>query len=186
MYNKIVLVGNLTRDIEVRYTQSGSAIANSAIATSRKFKSQSGEQKEEVMFIDITFFGRTAEVANQYLKRGSKVLVDGRLKFDQWVAQDGTKRNKHSVIVESMQMLGSRDDNMNSGANNSSYNNQYNQPSQGMNNNYSNNQSSGNNSYSNNQNSNYQQQRQAPSMSNPPQETPKIPEIDISEDEIPF
>ncbi|SHO80430.1 Single-stranded DNA-binding protein [hydrothermal vent metagenome] len=192
MYNKVVLVGNLTRDIEVRYTQSGSAIANTAIATSRKFKSQSGEQKEEVMFIDITFFGRTAEVANQYLKRGSKVLVDGRLKFDQWVAQDGTKRNKHSVIVESMQMLGSKDENMNASGN-IGYNNQYNQQSQNSNNNnYSNNQNSSyaqpsqNNSYSNNQNSNYEQQRQAPVTNNQPQETPKIPEIDISEDEIPF
>jgi indolepyruvate ferredoxin oxidoreductase alpha subunit len=68
-------------------------IAWIAADISRKFKTQSGEQKDEVMFIDITFFGRTAEVANQYLKRGSKVLVDGRLKFDQWVAQDGTKRN---------------------------------------------------------------------------------------------
>ncbi len=187
MYNKVVLVGNLTRDIEVRYTQSGSAIANTAIATSRKFKTQSGEQKDEVMFVDITFFGRTAEVANQYLKRGSKVLVDGRLKFDQWVAQDGTKRNKHSVIVESMTMLGSRDENMNAGGN-GDYNEQYNQQSQNSNNNnYSNNQNSNsNNNYSNNQNSNYEQQRQAPAMSNPPQETPKIPEIDISEDEIPF
>ena len=111
MFNKVILGGNLTRDCEIRYTQSGTAIANTAIATSRKFKSQSGEQKEEVCFVDITFFGRSAEVANQYLHKGSKILVEGRLNFDQWVDQNGGKRSKHSVIVETMQMLGSRNDN---------------------------------------------------------------------------
>jgi len=110
MYNKIILAGNLTRDIEIRYTQGGSAIGNTGIATSRKFKSQSGEQKEETLFVDLTFFGRTAEIANQYLRKGSKVLVDGRLKLDNWTAQDGTKRSKHSVTVENLQMLGSKDD----------------------------------------------------------------------------
>ena len=110
MYNKIILAGNLTRDIEIRYTQSGAAIGNTAIATSRKFKSQTGEQKEEVLFVDITFFGRTAEIANQYLRKGSKVLVDGRLKLDQWTAQDGSKRSKHSVTVENLTMMGSKDD----------------------------------------------------------------------------
>lgn len=111
MFNKIILVGNLTRDIELRYTQGGTAVASTAIATSRKFKAQDGTQKEEVCFVDITFFGRTGEVANQYLKRGSKVLVEGRLKLDQWTDhQSGGKRSKHSVTVDTMQMLGSRDD----------------------------------------------------------------------------
>lgn len=110
MYNKIILAGNLTRDIEIKYTPGGSAIGSTAIATSRKFKAQDGTQKEEVMFIDITFFGRTAEIANQYLRKGSKVLVDGRLKLDQWTAQDGSKRSKHSVTVESLQMLGTKED----------------------------------------------------------------------------
>jgi single-strand DNA-binding protein len=110
MYNKVILLGNLTRDIELRYTQSGSAVGSTAIAATRKFKSQTGEQKEETLFIDLTFFGRTAEIANQYLKKGSKVLVDGRLKLDQWTAQDGSKRSKHSVTVENLQMLGSRED----------------------------------------------------------------------------
>jgi len=111
MYNKIILAGNLTRDIEIRYTQGGSAIGNTAIATTRKFKSQSGEQKEEVLFVDLTFFGRTAEIANQYLRKGSKVLVDGRLKLDQWTdQQSGAKRSKHSVTVENLQMLDSKQD----------------------------------------------------------------------------
>lgn len=108
MFNKIILVGNLTRDIELRYAQSGSAIAKTAIATSRKF-TVNGEKKEETCFVDITFFGRSGEVANQYLRKGSKILVEGRLQFEQWVDQaSGQKRSKHSVIVETMQMLDSR------------------------------------------------------------------------------
>ncbi len=110
MFNKVILAGNLTRDIEIRNTPSGLAIANTGIATNRKFKSQTGEQKEEVLFIDITFFGRTAEIAQQYLKKGSKVLVDGRLKLDQWTDASGQKRSKHSLVVESMKMLGGRED----------------------------------------------------------------------------
>lgn len=110
MYNKVILVGNLTRDIELRYSQNVSAIAKSALATSRKF-TVNGEKKEEKCFVDITFFGRSGEVANQYLRKGSKILIEGRLNFEQWVDQtNGQKRSKHSVIVESMQMLDSRSD----------------------------------------------------------------------------
>ena len=108
MYNKIILVGNLTRDIEIKYTQSGMAISKTAIATSRKFKSNTGEQKEEVCFVDITFFARSAEVANQYLHKGSKILVEGRLQFEQWTDQNGQKRSKHGVRVDVMQMLDSK------------------------------------------------------------------------------
>ncbi len=110
MFNKVILVGNLTRDIEVKFTASNLAIGSTGIATNRKFKNQMGEGKEEVMFLDITFFGRTAEIANQYLKKGSKVLVDGRLKLDQWTDQSGQKRSKHSLVVESMKMLGGKDE----------------------------------------------------------------------------
>jgi len=110
MYNKVVLVGNLTRDIELKYASNGGlAISKSAIATSRKF-SVNGEKKEEVCFVDITFFGRSAEVANQYLRKGSKILVEGRLNFEQWVDQNTQKRSKHSIIVETMQMLDSKGD----------------------------------------------------------------------------
>jgi len=114
MFNKIILVGNLTRDIELRYSQAGVGIAKTAIATSRKFTSN-GEKKEEVCFVDITFFGKSAEVANQYLRKGSKILVEGRLNFEQWTDQNGGKRSKHSVIVESMQMLDSKSDNQQQG-----------------------------------------------------------------------
>ncbi|MFA7597800.1 MAG: single-stranded DNA-binding protein [Candidatus Cloacimonas sp.] len=109
MFNKIILVGNLTRDLEMRYSASGVGIANTAMATSRKF-TVNGEKKEEVCFVDITFFARSAEIANQYLRKGSKILVEGRLNFDQWVDQNGQKRSKHSVIVETMQMLDSKQD----------------------------------------------------------------------------
>lgn len=109
MFNKIILVGNLTRDIEIRYTQGGTAIAKCGIATSRKFKANTGEQKEEICFVDITFFGRSAEIANQYLHKGSKILVEGRLQFEQWSDQNGQKRSKHSITVESMQMLGAKE-----------------------------------------------------------------------------
>jgi single-strand DNA-binding protein len=104
MYNKVVLVGNLTRDIELRYSQGGMGIAKTALATTRKF-TVNGEKKEDVCFVDITFFGRSAEVSNQYLRKGSKILIEGRLNFDQWVDQEGQKRSKHSVTVEVMQML---------------------------------------------------------------------------------
>ena len=104
MYNRIIIVGNLTRDTELKYLQSGTAIANTGIASTKKFKSN-GEQKQEVMFVDITFFGKTAEIANSYLHKGSKVLVEGRLKLDQWQDQSGAKRSKHSITVENLQML---------------------------------------------------------------------------------
>lgn len=187
MFNKVVLVGNLTRDIELRYAQSGSAIANTAIATSRKF-TQNGERKEEVCFIDITFFGRSAEVANQYLRRGSKILVEGRLNFDQWVAQDGSKRSKHSVIVETMQMMDSKADAaQNSGAQASggyeapAQQNSYQAPAQSQQSygqpQQQQSQGSQQNAYGNQQQQSYQKQEM-------PQQN--IPEIDIDEDEIPF
>ena len=107
MFNKIIMVGNLTRDIELKYTQGGMAIAKSAIATTRKFTTN-GEKKEEVCFVDVVFFAKTGEIANQYLRKGSKILVEGKLKFEQWVDQNGQKRSKHSVVVETMQMLDSK------------------------------------------------------------------------------
>lgn len=129
MYCKTVIVGHLSRDIELRYSQSGSAIANTAIASTHKF-THNGERKEEVMFIDITFFGRSAEVANMYLRKGSKILVEGRLKLDQWVAQDGSKRSKHSIIVETMTMLDSKSDDQSNSHDNHNVNNYQESPQQ--------------------------------------------------------
>ena len=108
MFNKVVIVGNLTRDIELRYTPSGAAIGKSAIAATHKF-TINGEKKEDTCFIDISFFGKGAEIANQYLRKGSKLLIEGRLKFEQWTDQNGQNRSKHSINVESMEMLGNKD-----------------------------------------------------------------------------
>lgn len=108
MFNKIIIVGHLTRDIELRYTQSGAAIGKSAIAATHKF-TINGEKKEDTCFIDISFFGKGAEIANQYLRKGSKLLIEGRLKFEQWTDQNGQNRSKHSISVESMEMLGSKE-----------------------------------------------------------------------------
>ena len=193
MYNKVVLVGNLTRDIELRYSQSGMAIAKTAIATSRKFTSN-GEKREEVMFIDLTFFGRSGEVANQYLRKGSKILVEGRIIFDQWVDQNGGKRSKHSINVETMQMLDSRSDSQNSAPQNDytapqqQSQGSYNQPPQ---------QQQTSSSYSTPQQQPQQTQYQKPSYQEPqpqqqqrpaPQQSmpAELPSIDIDEDEIPF
>lgn len=119
MFNKVILAGNLARDIEIRYLQSGTAVASTAIAVNRKFKAASGEMKDETMFIDITFWGRTAEIANQYLRKGSQVLVEGRLTLEQWTATDGSKRSKHTIAVETLQMLGGKE--ASQGNNNGSY-----------------------------------------------------------------
>mgnify|MGYP000451101728 CR=1 FL=1 len=111
MFNKVIFVGNLTRDIELRYTPNGAAIAKSAIASTYSYKTNTGEKKDEVCFLDFTIFNRRAEVANQYLKQGSKVLLEGRLVFEQWTAQDGTNRNKHSLRVDEMKMLDNKQNN---------------------------------------------------------------------------
>ena len=103
--NKVILLGRLVRDIELRYTQGGAAIGSSGIAVTRKY-TLNGEKREETCFIDLTFFGKQAEVSNQYLQKGSKLLVEGRLKFDQWTDNNGQNRSKHSVAVEVMEMLG--------------------------------------------------------------------------------
>ena len=101
------MIGNLTRDIELKYLPSGSAIAKSAIATSHKYKMQNGEQKEEVCFLDFTVFGKGAEILNQYVKKGSKVMLEGRLIFEQWQANDGTNRNRHTLRVDEFKFLDS-------------------------------------------------------------------------------
>ncbi|HJE02361.1 MAG TPA: single-stranded DNA-binding protein, partial [Aliarcobacter thereius] len=122
MYNKVIMVGNLTRDIELKYLPSGAAIARSSIATSYKYKAQTGEQKEEVCFLEFNIFGRIAEVANQYLRKGSKVLLEGRLVYEQWTAQDGSNRNRHTLRVDEMKMLDSKGSNDGAGYNQNSYN----------------------------------------------------------------
>ncbi|NPA88116.1 single-stranded DNA-binding protein [Caminibacter pacificus] len=161
MFNKVILIGNLTRDVELRYTPSGTAIAKFGLATNRTYKdSVTGENKQEVMFIDITVFGRSAEIANQYLAKGRRVLIEGRLVLDTWVDSNGQKRSKHSIVAERVQFMDSKASAENSGYQSGGYSNQ------GYNN----------------------QPQQQPQMQ--PQQTQQnnneIPSIDIDEDEFPF
>jgi len=169
MYNKVILIGNLTRDIELRYTPSGTAVAKFGLATNRVYSDPvTKEKKQEVMFIDITVFGRAAETANQYLKKGSQVLIEGRLSLNQWTDQTGQKRSKHEIIAEQVKFLGGRDNQQTGG-----YDNNYQQPQQ---NNYQ------NQGY-NNQTQPQQSAQPQQAMQNP---NANIPSIDIDEEDIPF
>jgi single-strand DNA-binding protein len=106
-YNKVILVGNLTRDPEMRYTPKGMAIAKIGLAVNRNWTNEAGEKKEEVTFVDVDAFGRQAETLAQYMKKGSPLLIEGRLKLDQWDdKQTGQKRSKLGVVVEGFQFLG--------------------------------------------------------------------------------
>lgn len=106
-FNRVVLMGNLTRDIELRYLPSGMAVSEFSLAVNDRRKTSEGNWVDEASFFDITLFGRTAEVASEYLSKGSPVLIEGRLKQDTW-EKDGQKRSKVKVIGERMQMIGSK------------------------------------------------------------------------------
>ncbi len=109
--NRVLLMGNLTRDPEIRYTPSGMAVASFGLATNRRFRDKtSGELREEVTFVDIDLFGKQAELAGQYLAKGRPLFLEGRLKLDQWEDRaTGQKRSKLKVIGERFQFLGTRD-----------------------------------------------------------------------------
>jgi len=107
--NKVLLLGNVTRDPEVRYTPKGSAVCDLGVGVNRSYKTDSGEQREEVTFVDVTLWGRTAEVASEYLKKGRPVFVEGRLQMDTWDdKQTGQKRTRLRVVADNMQLLGGR------------------------------------------------------------------------------
>src|SRR3974390_3683341 len=107
--NKVIIVGNLGRDPEVRYMPDGAALANASVATTFRWKDkQSGEQKEETEWHRVTFRGRLAEIAGEYLKKGSPVYVEGRLRTRKWQDQDGQDRYTTEIVADAMQMLGSR------------------------------------------------------------------------------
>src|SRR3954447_13592645 len=103
-FNRVILLGNITRDIEVKYLQSGMAVTEIGLAVNDRRKNQAGEWVDEVTFVDITLWGRTAEVAGEYLSKGSPVLIEGRLKLDQW-EKDGQKHSKLRVTGDRLQML---------------------------------------------------------------------------------
>jgi single-strand DNA-binding protein len=106
-FNKVILVGNLTRDPELRYTPKGTAMAKLGLAVNRRWTSETGEQREEVTFVDIDAFGKQAETIGQYMKKGGAMLVEGRLRLDQWDdKQTGQKRSKLGVVLEGFTFLG--------------------------------------------------------------------------------
>jgi single-strand DNA-binding protein len=108
-FNKVILLGNLTRDPEVRYTPKGSAVCDLGIAVNRVYTTDSGEKREEVTYVDVVLWARLAEIAGEYLKKGRPVFIEGRLQMDTWDdKQTGQKRSRLRVVGESMQLLGSR------------------------------------------------------------------------------
>lgn len=119
-FNKVILMGNLTRDPETRVTATGLTICKLGIAVSRVFSTKDGERREETTFVDIDAFGKQAEVITKYFRKGKPIMVEGRLKLDQWEANDGQKRSKLGVVLENFQFIGGRDDNA-SGGNSGGY-----------------------------------------------------------------
>jgi single-strand DNA-binding protein len=124
--NRVMLMGNLTRDPELRYTPNGTAICKLGLAVNRRWRTQQGEQQEETTFVDCDSFGKQAEILNQYLRKGRPVFIEGRLRLDQWQDKQGGNRSKLMVVVENFQFIDSRggdgggDDSM-SGAGSRSY-----------------------------------------------------------------
>jgi single-strand DNA-binding protein len=107
-FNKVILAGNLTRDPELRYTPKGTAVAKIGIAINRSWKTETGETKEEVTFVDVDAFGRQAETIGQYFKKGRPILIEGRLKYDTWEdKQSNQKRSKLGVVLEGFQFMDS-------------------------------------------------------------------------------
>jgi single-strand DNA-binding protein len=107
--NKVFLMGNLTRDPELRYIPSGKAVASFSVAVNRSYKDPSGEKKEDVSFVNVVVWGKLAEICGEYLTKGRPVMVEGRLKSSSWEAQDGQKRSKLEVVAQDVQFLGSKD-----------------------------------------------------------------------------
>ncbi|HNQ23126.1 MAG TPA: single-stranded DNA-binding protein [Phycisphaerae bacterium] len=105
-YNRIVLMGNLTRDPQLSYTPANVPVCKFGIATNRKWRDRDGADREDVCFIDCTLFGKGGEVFNQYMSKGRSVLIEGRLQLDQWTTPEGEKKSKHQVLVENFTFLG--------------------------------------------------------------------------------
>lgn len=113
-FNKVILLGRITRDIEVRSTRSGTSVTEIGLAVNERRKGASGDWEEVTTFVDVTLWGRTAEIAGEWLGKGSQIMIEGRLKFDTW-EKDGQKRSKLSVVGDKMIMIGSKNDNRGGG-----------------------------------------------------------------------
>ena len=115
-YNKIILVGNLTRDIDLKTFEGGGSVANFGLAVNERYKDREGNDQERVCFIDVEMWGRQAEVANDFLYKGRKILIEGSLKQDTWEQDDGQRRSKHSIRATNFRFMGSREDEEGGGA----------------------------------------------------------------------
>lgn len=156
--NKVMIIGNLTRDPEIKYTPKGTAIADIGLAVNRNYTTESGEKREETTFIDVTLWGRVAEIVGEYCKKGRPLFVEGRLQLDSWDdKQTGQKRSKLKVIGENIQLLGGREGGGGSGG-------------------------GGGGEYSENRPAARPPGKAAP----PPQRRPADPDLDAPEDDIPF
>lgn len=107
-FNRVILLGNLTRDPELRYLPSNTAVCEFGVAVNRRWRDKDGNQQDEVCFVDVSAWGRQGETIHQYMTKGRQILIEGRLKYDTWTAQDGTKRSKLSVVVENFTFVGDR------------------------------------------------------------------------------
>ena len=159
-FNKVMLIGNLTRDPEIKYTPKGTAIADIGLAVNRNYTTESGEKREEVTFIDVTLWGRVAEIVGEYCKKGRPLFVEGRLQLDTWDDKaTGQKRSKLKVVGENIQLLGSREGGPAGGGGEHGESRSEGRP---------------------------QQSRPAARPASPPPRPPADPDLDAPEDDIPF
>ncbi len=105
-YNKVIMLGNMTRDPELSYLPSQTAVVEFGLATTRKYRGTDGEMKEDTCFVDCRLYGKRAEVVSKYFKKGSPIMIEGRLALDRWEAPDGSKRSKHRIFVENFEFVG--------------------------------------------------------------------------------
>jgi single-strand DNA-binding protein len=158
-FNKVMIIGNLTRDPEIKYTPKGTAIADIGLAVNRNYTTEGGEKREEVTFIDVTLWGRVAEIVGEYCKKGRPLFVEGRLQLDTWDDKaTGQKRSKLKVVGENIQLLGSREGGGGAGGEHGEGRSE----------------------------SRPQQSRSAPNRPPAPQRPPADPDLDAKEDDIPF
>ena len=168
-FNKVMIIGNLTRDPEIKYTPKGTAIADIGLAVNRNYTTDSGEKREEVTFIDVTLWGRVAEIVGEYCKKGRPLFVEGRLQLDTWDDKaTGQKRSKLKVVGENIQLLGSREGGAGGGGG---------EHGEGR---------SESRSEGRSEARPQQQSRPASRPASPPPRPPADPDLDVPEDDIPF
>ena len=167
-FNKVMIMGNLTRDPEIKYTPKGTAIADIGLAVNRNYTTESGEKREEVTFIDVTLWGRVAEIVGEYCKKGRPLFVEGRLHLDTWDDKTtGQKRSKLKVVGENIQLLGSREGGAGGGGGTGGG-------------------GGGEHGESRSEGRPPQQNRPASRPASPPARPPADPDLDAPEDDIPF